>query len=142
MIGEVVVMRPDAFREWLASGEPGGEHRDYLPLAEHGSLVYQEHGCGACHGKRSTPMAPRLDGLYGRQSRLENGRLVTADANYIRESILRPGARIVAGYGPESSMPEYQGRIGDEDLVALVEFIRSIRDGWPEDTPAGEEATP
>ncbi len=134
MIGRVVVMPPERYADWLSSGaESTGWANEYETMAGEGAAVVNSLGCGACHGRQQTPLAPRLDGIYGRPSRMETGELVTVDAEYIRQSILRPDARIVAGYGPESRMPSYHGRITEAELNAVVEYIRSIRHGWPED---------
>jgi cytochrome c oxidase subunit 2 len=53
---------------------------------------------------------------------LGGGEAVTADEEYIRESILSPGARIVSGYGP--IMPSFEGILSEDDLGALIEYVR------------------
>ena len=55
---------------------------------------------------------------------LEDGRTVVADENYIRESILNPGAKIVAGFKP--IMPTFQGQVSEENLMALVAYVKSL----------------
>ncbi len=55
---------------------------------------------------------------------LEDGRTVMADENYIRESILNPGAKIVAGFKP--IMPSFQGQVSEESLMALVAYVKSL----------------
>ena len=54
---------------------------------------------------------------------LEDGRIVTADENYIRESILDPGAKVVKGFKP--IMPTFQGLVSEEQLNALVAYVKS-----------------
>ena len=49
---------------------------------------------------------------------------MTADENYIRESILEPAAKIVNGFKPV--MPTFQGQISDEQLNALVAYVKSL----------------
>ena len=53
-------------------------------------------------------------------------RFVTADDRYIRDSILMPQAQVVAGYKPV--MPSYAEQFKDreEDLLKILEYIRSI----------------
>jgi len=59
---------------------------------------------------------------------------VIADEAYIRESILMPAAKITAGYQP--IMPTFQGQVSEEQLLALVEYVKSLH------PPAtGEKAT-
>ncbi len=52
-----------------------------------------------------------------------------ADENYIRESILNPGAKIVSGFKP--IMPTYQGQVSEENLMALVAYIKSLSQPQP-----------
>ncbi len=50
--------------------------------------------------------------------------LVTADASYVRESILNPGAKMVDGY--QNIMPVFQGLVTEEGLQQLIEYVRSL----------------
>ncbi len=47
-----------------------------------------------------------------------------ADENYIRESILNPAVKVVAGFKP--IMPTYQGQVSEETLAELVSYIKSL----------------
>jgi cytochrome c oxidase subunit 2 len=66
--------------------------------------------------------APDLTGLLGRRVHLADGRELTADEPYIRDSILVPTKDVVAGYAP--IMPSFAGQIGEEDILAIIEYIR------------------
>jgi cytochrome c oxidase subunit 2 len=66
---------------------------------------------------------------------LEDGRVVTADENYVRESILTPGAKVVSGFKP--IMPVFQGLVSEEQLNALVAYIKSLNP-----SPAGAAGGP
>ena len=48
-----------------------------------------------------------------------------ADEAYVRESILSPAAKVVAGYQPV--MPTYQGQVSEEQLIALIAYIESLQ---------------
>ncbi len=50
---------------------------------------------------------PNLNGLFGTTVYLKDGSKVRADESYIRESVLYPQAKIVAGY--DDIMPTFQG---------------------------------
>lgn len=136
MIGRVVAMPADEFGRWLADrpltertpGMPGTE----TPLQIRGESLFYHAGCSACHVRDSAVFAPRLDGLWDRPTKLNNGRIVTVDEAYIRESIIDPNAKIAAGYPAPSNMPSYFGTLDDQQIRELIEFIRSIRHGWPE----------
>ncbi len=148
MVGRVVVLPPRAYEQWLEGVDPDRKPsatRDYTPMSTAGESAFTRFGCAACHGEAATPSAPRLDGVYMRQTRLRSGRLVIADEHYLRESILRPSAKIVAGYPSPSPMPTFEGKISEEELDQLIEYIRSIRygqGGEGEQAPQEQEATP
>ena len=85
---------------------------------------FSELGCVTCHRSDTQGRGPNLVGLYGKPVQLEDGRIVTADENYIRESILEPGAKIVKGFKP--IMPVFQGLMSEEQLNALVAYVKSL----------------
>ena len=62
---------------------------------------------------------------------LADGSRVLVDENYIRESILEPQARIVAGYEPV--MPTYQGRLSDPEIMAIIEYLKAPESATPEE---------
>lgn len=115
MIGWVTVMTPADYAEWLHRGSPG------TSLVERGAELYQQFGCSTCH---DTGKAPSFSGLYGSQVLLSNGQTVLADDAYIRESILYPSAKIVAGYQP--IMPTYQGQLNEQQILQLSAYIKSL----------------
>lgn len=117
MTGTIIAMPPAEFARWLAEGP------QRTGLAARGFTIYRRAGCSGCHEPESTVHAPPLDGLYGRQVHLEDGGTVTADDTYVRDSILLPDKQIVAGYA--AVMPSYQGQLDEDDLMALLAFIRS-----------------
>ena len=128
MIGQVIVMEPYAYQAWLTSG--GGTTGT---LAESGQQLFAQLGCATCHRSDTQGRGPILNGVFGKQVSLEDGRTVVADENYIRESILNPGAKIVSGFKP--IMPTYQGQVSEESLMSLVAYIKSLSE------PAGGTAT-
>jgi len=116
MLGRIVVMQPAAFAQWLEAGprQPG--------MAARGYELYRRYGCSGCHDPGSSVHAPDLTGLLGRRVHLADGRALTADEPYIRDSILLPTKDVVAGYAP--IMPSFAGQIGEEDILAIIEYIR------------------
>lgn len=119
MVGRVVVMAPRQYQEWLATGT-----REFVAMPAAGSEVFTRLGCNNCHVPDSNLRAPQLEGLFGRQVKLQGGQTVSANENYIRESILEPQAKIVAGYPP--IMPSFKGQVSSEELQQLVEYIKSL----------------
>lgn len=144
MVGRIIAMEPDDFAKWLGaspleSKPPGAPGTPQAPLARGENLFYRL-GCSACHVQTGNVLAPRLDGLWGRLIRLTGGREVLVDENYIRESILNPNAKISAGYTTPSIMPSFMGVVSEEELIELVQYIRSIRYGWDGQPPAPKAA--
>jgi cytochrome c oxidase subunit 2 len=125
MIGWVVVMEARDYEAWM-TGAAGNQ-----PLAVTGQKLFSELGCVTCHRSDTQGRGPNLAGVFGKPVLLEDGRAVTADENYVRESILEPGAKIVQGFKPV--MPTFQGQVNDEQLNALVDYVKSL---------AGPEAGP
>ncbi|MFB3813198.1 MAG: cytochrome c oxidase subunit II [Terriglobales bacterium] len=124
MIGEVVVMQPAAYEAWLMGGGEQGS------IATTGQKLFQEFGCATCHRFDTQGRGPNLQGVYGRPVLLDDGRTVIADENYVRESLLHPGAKVVAGFKPV--MPTFQGILGEEQVLALVAYVKSL--GTPQQT--------
>ncbi len=118
MIGEVVVMDPSAYQAWLTANATTGS------LPSNGQQMFTQMGCATCHRSDTQGRGPNLAGVFGKPVLLDDGRSVIADENYIRESILNPAAQIVSGFKP--IMPTYQGQVSEENLAALVAYIKSL----------------
>ncbi len=118
MIGQVVVLEPAQYEAWLSGGGAAGS------LASTGQSLFQQLGCSTCHRSDVQGRGPNLIGVFGKPVLLEDGRTVIGDENYIRESILSPGAKVVRGFKP--IMPVFQGLISEEQLNALVAYIKSL----------------
>ncbi len=119
MTGRVVVMEPHDYQSWLA-GEKRGR-----PPAESGAALFVSKACVTCHRPDTAARAPVLTGLFGRKVALQDGRSIVADEGYIRESILNPQAKIVAGYQP--IMPTFQGQVGEEELLQLIDYVKTLK---------------
>jgi cytochrome c oxidase subunit 2 len=131
MIGQVVVMEPAEYEEWLSREADRS-------LAKQGRQLFQKLQCVTCHSGHAGGRAPNLEGLYRRSVELQGGRSVVADETYIRESILYPAAKIRAGFRP--IMPSFKGQVSEDDLIRLIAFIKALKSG---ETPSRvEESTP
>jgi cytochrome c oxidase subunit 2 len=117
MIGDIVVMEPAQYEAWMSGGNTG-------PLSATGEKLFAELGCATCHRSDTQGRGPTLQGVFGKPVQLQDGRIVTADENYIRESILDPGAKIVNGFKPV--MPTFQGLVSEEQVNALVAYVKSL----------------
>ena len=122
MIGWVTVMTNEEYQAWLASVPVPA-----TPAAQ-GEQLFARLACTDCHGEK-VDEGPRLGGLYGRDVRLASGEHLTADDTYLRESIFDPGAKVVAGFEP--TMPTFRGRVSEEDVIALISYIKSLPEARP-----------
>jgi cytochrome c oxidase subunit 2 len=77
----------------------------------------------SCHLDDNTGRGPSLAGIFGSSVELADGGKATVDDSYIRESILTPQLKTVAGYQP--LMPTFQGQVNEEGVMGLIEFIKS-----------------
>ena len=123
MIGEVVAMQPQDYEVWLAGGRSTGT------AVQNGERLFSDLTCITCHKADSTGRGPSLLGVFGSQVELSNGRTVTADENYLRESIMNSQAKIVKGY--QGLMPAFQGMVSEENLMQLIAYIRTLKPAEP-----------
>jgi cytochrome c oxidase subunit 2 len=137
MIGEVVVMEPTAYQAWLANGGATAT------MSANGKELFTQLGCATCHRFDTQGRGPNLVGVFGKPVQLNDGRTVMADENYVRESILNPQAKIVAGF--QGIMPTFQGQVTEESLGALVSYVKSLSQpqqkaegGAPQPAAAGQ----
>jgi cytochrome c oxidase subunit 2 len=119
MIGRIVVMEPPEYQTWLAGGRPSGS------MAEEGEKLFTSLGCSTCHLSNGTGRGPKLNDVFGSTVKLADGSTVVADENYVRESIMTPTAKIVAGYAP--LMPTFQGQVSEEQLTQLIAYVKSLK---------------
>jgi cytochrome c oxidase subunit II len=127
MLSTVVVHPRDEYDKWL---KDAANYLKTLPPAEAGKMLYQRRGCVQCHSIDGTAgTGPSLNGIYGTTAQLTDGSAVLVDDNYIRESILEPQAKIVAGFQPV--MATYKGLVSDDEITALIEFIKSLSQKSP-----------
>ena len=126
MLGRVVVLEPAEFEKWLSGGATG------MSMVDLGESLFQRFGCSTCHRAGGTSQGPSLVGLFGKTVQLQGGKTVTANEDYIRESILEPRAKVVAGYQP--IMPTFKGLVSEEAILQLIAYIKSLN--APERKPA------
>jgi len=137
MIGKVVVLGQSDYQNWLAGGTSEGSP------AANGEKLFASLACSTCHQDQNRGRGPTLAGLFGTQVKLDNGSSVLADDAYIRESILNPRAKMVAGYQP--IMPTFQGQVSEEQILQLIAYIKSIgskQDGAANSGAAAPAPTP
>jgi cytochrome c oxidase subunit 2 len=128
----VVVMEPSEFQAWL-----GGGAASDTPVAA-GEKLFTSLACITCHTEGAGARGPVLTGITGTKVELQGGGTAVADDAYLRESILNPQAKIVAGFQP--IMPTFQGLVTEEQLLQLIAYIKSLQPGATR--TAGNAAAP
>ncbi|MES2614277.1 MAG: cytochrome c oxidase subunit II [Bdellovibrionota bacterium] len=128
MVRYVQVMNESAYQKAMLAAQGAG-----LSPAQLGKKIFEGKGaCASCHDispERKRVVGPPLYATYGEKINitLANGsaKTVEFDDNYIRQSILDPNFRSVAGY--PNAMPSYQGQLNDKEVTAITEYIKSLK---------------
>jgi cytochrome c oxidase subunit 2 len=134
MIGWVTAMSPSDYQTWLSGGSTGGS------MSEAGGKLFTDLACVTCHLDNAQGRGPVLKGLYGKQVLVNNNQTVTFDDAYIRESILTPQAKVVAGFQP--IMPTFQGLVTEEQLLQLIAYVKSLSEPGAQGVSAPATQTP
>src|SRR5687767_6774469 len=119
MGGHVYAMDQRDFDNWLS-----GSVSDQTPVEQGRDLFENKLGCASCHAGGPTQRGAKLEGIYNHDIKLAGGALVKADDQYIRNSIINPTSQIVEGFQP--IMPTFKGQVTEEQLNALVAYIKSL----------------
>jgi cytochrome c oxidase subunit II len=134
MIGQIIVMDPAEYTQWLSSGGAEGS------MASSGEKLFEQLGCATCHRADTQGRGPNLQGIYGKAQSLDNGQTVTVDDNYLRESILNPSSKVVSGFKP--IMPTFEGIVTEEQVLSLVAYVKSLNQPQPSGTNTNRPVVP
>jgi cytochrome c oxidase subunit 2 len=134
MGGYVYVMDEQDFDNWISGNASGG-----TPVEQGRDLFETKLGCASCHAGGPQQRGAKLEGIYGHEVKLVGGQTVVANDDYIRNSILNPSSQVVEGFQP--IMPTFKGQVTEEQLVALVAYIKSLSGITGTAGPGGGAAT-
>jgi cytochrome c oxidase subunit 2 len=130
MLSKVHVHDLQGYKKWL---EDASNWETHMTPVQAGEQFFKTRGCTQCHTVTGEVLkAPTLKNVFGEPQKLTNGATVVADENYIRESIYEPAAKVVAGFEPQ--MPSYKGLLKDNDVMAIIEYLKSISDKQKNET--------
>ena len=93
-----------------------------------GRRLFLKLQCIGCHSGQADRRAPNLEGLWGAEIPLGDGKPVAVNEEYVRESIRNPRAKIVKGW--KLIMPAYGEEVVPEaEVAALVAYISRLKPG-------------
>lgn len=122
MLASVRVMTPADYEKWQKEQNSGAD----LPLDALGEKVYNAKGCATCHSiDGSAKTGPTWKGIYGASHKMSDGKVVTVDDNYIKESVLDPKAKVVAGFSPV--MPTFAGLLSEREINGIIEYLKKLK---------------
>lgn len=119
MIGSVIALEKADYEAWLNDG------LTVKTAEQRGAKVFTDFKCSSCHSDQNSALGPSLSGLYGSEVMMQSGRMVKADDNYIRESILFPNKNIVKGYS--AVMPTFHSQLSEDQIIDLIAYVKTLK---------------
>jgi cytochrome c oxidase subunit II len=90
-----------------------------------GYKILDANLCVTCHSLDGQPgIGPTFKGLYGRTEKLRDGSSVMVTDTFIREKILHPEAKVVAGKF-EQEMPKTN--LTDQEIEEIIEYLQTVK---------------
>jgi cytochrome c oxidase subunit 2 len=122
MRGIVRVVSEKRFNKWLNREVKEANISDPVEL---GSRLFTRN-CATCHNiDTSTKIGPGFEGLFGAERSFENADKTIADADYIRESMITPNAKVVKGF--PAKMNSFAGQLSEKEMNYLIEYIKTLK---------------
>jgi mono/diheme cytochrome c family protein len=110
-----------AFAAARAGEDEGALAQAGLAGATTGEQIFTAAGCAGCHtlakANANGTIGPSLDEVAAAAGEQEG-----SPEDYVRESLLDPDAVVEEGF-QSGVMPSYEGRLDDEQLQTLVEYL-------------------
>jgi cytochrome c oxidase subunit 2 len=124
MEAPVVVVEKVAFESWVTQQQALAAEAGQTPEGR-GLALVTANGCRGCHSiDGSAGVGPTWFQLAGSQVPLSGGGTVVADDAYLKESILQPQAKIVAGFEGQQ-MPVYT--FTDEQVADIIAYLKTLK---------------
>jgi len=125
------VMAPADYAAWEAAGRSTAAKTP----AERGEELAKGKGCLGCHSiDGSVKVGPTLKGVFGRKTALSDGTTVTVNEEYLRESIVEPGTKVVKGF--PNVMPTFKTSLSSAEIADLIAYLKTLGE---ETEPEGGE---
>ncbi len=130
MLAKVKVLSREDWDSWRKAAIAPKERP--TDLKEWGRQLHKDKGCMACHSlDGSRLVGPSFKGIWGTYVEMMDGSKHLVDENYVRDMIENPATaatpgKIIKGYQPV--MPSFKGLVSVEEINAITEFIKSMKD--------------
>lgn len=126
MLATVKVLESKEYDQWYTGWKPGKEGQAAINPVELGKELFTQKGCNACHTVTGQALVgPSFLGIFDKEVEFSDGSKIKRDENYIRESLMQPQAKLVKGFQP--LMPTFQGTLTDQEINALIAYIKSLK---------------
>lgn len=127
MRGIVRVVSPARYKKWFDYQIEQVKFLKTAKPSERGAKLVVNKGCTSCHDLGGKVLiGPTLQGIVGSTRNLEGGGTAVADAEYIRESILDPQAKIAAGFS-SVKMNSFAGQLTEAEIDDIIEFLKTLK---------------
>lgn len=121
MLATMHVVPREKYEDWLSNDPYKG-----MPPLEIGQKVHAAR-CVACHNLTDAKgVGPSFKGIWGHAAALDGGGEAVVDENYVRESLMNPNAKVVAGF-PKGVMPTFAGQLSEAEIAGVIELIKSLK---------------
>ena len=136
MLSAVKVLPAEDFERWYKENKPApvaaadtSAQASTEGNPRMGARLVQIKGCVACHSTDGTlKVSPSFKGLFGTETVvITNGkeRTVTVDEEYVRRSMLEPGADLVKGF--QNLMPSQKGLVTEKEIRDIIAYLKSLK---------------
>ncbi len=123
MEGLVRVVSAEDFQAWITAQQSAAP----ADPAARGQQLAQQFGCLACHSTDgSKKIGPTWARLSGSQVTMTDGTTMTADQEYLIESIVNPNLHVVEGYSP-NVMPPFADVLDQTQVESIAAYIESLK---------------
>ncbi len=124
MRATVRVVTKERFNRWLNFEIEEANISDPIAL---GARLFGRRGCTSCHRlSEGVLVGPSLGGIWGKKRKFTDGTEAIADAEYIRESILMPQAKIVEGFAGVK-MNSFAGQLSEKEIDYIIEYLKTFK---------------
>lgn len=121
---KVRVISQNEFDAWLAKAP------EVKIDAEAGLVIIKKNACTTCHSlDGSKLLGPSFKGLYNSKRIVivnNNEQEITANEEYISNSILKPNDAIVKNFN-KGIMQSYEGTLNKNEIQSIIEYFKNIK---------------